>query len=183
MGTNAGCRGGWLYRPTGAGVASNAKGKGCMEVGREPGTPGMVAPGMDAPIMGTPDIGGPDISGLDIGGTDIAAFDMGGPGMAGVGWMGGGGRLGVCCWALTAWATSSSQRSASEGVLLCPLWTTGGGDWTGGSACTQEDVAVEEKQRTTCQSHVTSTLLLDLSTALPCQVQRTHTPYSAAFSD
>lgn len=149
MGTNAGCMGGWVYMPTGAGVASNAKGKDCMEVGREPGTPGMVAPGMDAPIKGTHDIG---------------VLDMGGPGMAGVGWMGGGGRLGVCCWALTAWATSSSQRSASEGVLLCPLWT---GDWTGGSACTQEDVAVGEKQRATCQSHVTSTLLLDLSTALP----------------
>lgn len=37
IGTNAGWRGCWANMPTGAGVTSNAIGKGCMEVGREPG--------------------------------------------------------------------------------------------------------------------------------------------------
>ena len=72
-------------------------------------------------------------------------------GMGRAGWEGGGARVGggVDCWALTALATSSSQRSASDGVLLCPpLWTVmGGGDWIGGSACTQEEVAGRERNR------------------------------------
>lgn len=67
MGTNAGCRGGWAYMPTGTGVALNAIGKGCMDVGREQG-----APGMGAPIMGgVPDMGSPDTSPADMGAPDI----------------------------------------------------------------------------------------------------------------
>ena len=74
---------------------------------------------------------------------------VGGPGM--VGKMGAeGGAIdeggGVCCCAWTALATSSSHRSASDGVRLCPLciciaMETVGGEWSGGSACTQEEVA------------------------------------------
>lgn len=37
MGTKAGWTGCPANIPTGAGVASKAKGKGCMELGREPG--------------------------------------------------------------------------------------------------------------------------------------------------
>lgn len=75
--------------PTGAGVVSKAIGKGCMDVGREPGPMGTVGTG---------------------GGC----------------WVGGGGRVGgVCCWAFTALETSSSQRSASDGVRL---WPVEGGD-------------------------------------------------------
>lgn len=52
---------------------------------------------------------------------------------------------------MTAFETSSSHFSASEGVRLCPLCIciciciciateTGGGEWSAGSGCTQEDV-------------------------------------------
>lgn len=89
---------------TGAGVASNAMGNGCMQVGSEPGGPGMA--------------------------------DMGG-----AGW---GGTCGCCCgWAFTALATSSSQRSASDGVRLWPL-ATAGGDCSTCSGCTHELAAVGE---------------------------------------
>lgn len=65
-----------------------------------------------------------------------------------VGMAGPGGGV---CWALTALETSSSHLSASEGVRLCPLCIciaaeTGGGEWSGESGCTQEEVAVG-KQR------------------------------------
>lgn len=53
---------------------------------------------------------------------------------------------GGVCWALTALETSSSHLSASEGVRLWPLCIciatgAGGGEWSGGSGCTQVEVA------------------------------------------
>ena len=73
---------------------------------------------------------------LDIWWIDI----VGGPGMEGI--VGPGGGL---CWALMAFETSSSHRSASDGVRRCPLCiciaTDGGGEWCGGSGCTQEELA------------------------------------------
>lgn len=78
--------------------------------------------------------------------TEAAWLDIeGGPGMAGMAGMAGPGG-GVCC-DLTALETSSSHLSASEGVRLCPLCIcipaeTAGGEWSGGSACTQEEAAV-----------------------------------------
>lgn len=78
MGTNAGWTG-WLENiPTGAGVVSKAKGKGCTELGREPGGP--VREGW---IMGAPDMLGPDIVGMDMEGRDIGGPDTGGPGIRG----------------------------------------------------------------------------------------------------
>lgn len=51
---------------------------------------------------------------------------MGTLGTGGGCWVGGGGSVGrVCCWAFTALETSSSQRSASDGVRL---WPVEGGD-------------------------------------------------------
>lgn len=76
MGTNAGWTGCPANSPTGAGVASKAKGKGCMELGREPG-------GRDAGIMGAPDMLGPVIVGMDMEGRDMGGPDTGGPGMRG----------------------------------------------------------------------------------------------------
>lgn len=53
---------------------------------------------------------------------------MGTVGTGGGCWVGGGGGGSmdkVCCWAFTALETSSSQRSASDGVRL---WQVEGGD-------------------------------------------------------
>lgn len=140
--------------------------------GRDIGGPDTGGPGIrgtDDIDMGGRGIGawferaeGPEMRGLemvprgrgtvDIGAADMAAWldicwlDMeGGPGM--VGMVGPGG--GVCC-ALTALETSSSHLSASEGVRLCPLCIciaaeTGGGEWSGGSGCTQDEVAAGVK--------------------------------------
>lgn len=64
---------------------SKAKGKGCMELGREPG-------GRDGWIMGAPDMLGPDIVGMDMEGRDIGGPDTGGPGIRGIDDMDMGGR-------------------------------------------------------------------------------------------
>lgn len=72
---------------------------------------------------------------------DICWLDIeGGPGMVGM-----VGPEGGVCWALTALETSSSHLSASEGVRLCPLCIcitaeTGGGEWSGDSGGTQDEV-------------------------------------------
>lgn len=79
MGTKAGCTG-WLPNiPTGAGVVSNANGKGCMELGREPG-----GPGREGWIIGAPDMLGPDMVGIDMEGRDMGGPDTGGPGIRGM---------------------------------------------------------------------------------------------------
>lgn len=78
MGMNAGWTGWLANMPTGAGVASKAKGKGCMELGSEPG-----GTGMEGWIMGAPVMLGPDIVGMDIEGRDIGGPDTGGPGIKG----------------------------------------------------------------------------------------------------
>lgn len=71
---------GWLANiPTGAGVASKAKGKGCMELGREPGWPGR-----EGCIMGAPVMLGPDIVGMDMEGRDMGGPVTGGPGIRGM---------------------------------------------------------------------------------------------------
>lgn len=75
MGTKAGWTGCPANIPTGAGVVSKAKGKGCMELGREPGA-------RDAWIR-APDMLGPVIVGMDMEGRDIGGPDTGGPGMRG----------------------------------------------------------------------------------------------------
>lgn len=87
MGTKAGWTG-WLANiPTGAEVASKAKGKDCMEFGREPG-----GPGREDCIIDTPDMLGPDIVGMDIDGRDIGGPDTGGPGIRGTDEIDMGGR-------------------------------------------------------------------------------------------
>lgn len=79
MGTNAGCMG-WLENiPTGAGVVSKAKGKGCMELGRDPW--GL---GSEGGIMDAPDMLGPDMVGMDMEGRDIGGPETGGPGIRGM---------------------------------------------------------------------------------------------------
>lgn len=79
MGRNAGWTG-WLGNiPTGTGVASKARGKGCMELGREPGGPGRECWSIGAPVML-----GPDIVGMDMEGRDIGGPDTGGPGIRGM---------------------------------------------------------------------------------------------------
>lgn len=79
MGANAGCSGGLENMPTGAGVASNAMGKGCMELGSEPG--GL---GSEGGIMAAPDMTGADMVGMDMEGRDIGGPVTGGPGMRGM---------------------------------------------------------------------------------------------------
>lgn len=59
-------------------MVSKAKGKGWMELGREPGGPGREGWIMDAPVML-----GPDIVGMDMEGRDIGGPDTGGPGIRG----------------------------------------------------------------------------------------------------
>lgn len=82
MGAKAGWTG-WLANiPTGAGVVSKAKGKGCIELGREPG----------GWIIGAPDMLGPDIVGIDMEGRDIGGPVTGGPGIRGTDDNGIGGR-------------------------------------------------------------------------------------------
>lgn len=76
MGTNAGWTGCPVNIPTGAGGGSKAKGKGCMELGREPG-------GREAWMMGALDMLGPVIVGMDMEGREIGGPDTGGPGMRG----------------------------------------------------------------------------------------------------
>lgn len=83
MGTKAGWTGGLANNPTGAGVASKAKGKGCMELGREPRGPAR------DPIR-APDMLGPDMVGMDIEGRDIGGPETGGPGIRGTDDMGMG---------------------------------------------------------------------------------------------
>lgn len=79
MGANAGCSGGPENMPTGAGVASNAMGKGCMELGSEPG--GL---GSEGGIMAAPDMMGADMVGMDMEGRDMGGPVTAGPGMRGM---------------------------------------------------------------------------------------------------
>ena len=133
MATKAGWRGGWANIPTGAGVASNARGKGCMAVGREHGGAARVGPG------------GP----TKVGNVGPAKVGTGGPGRVGIGggcMVGAGSRGGVDCVAITALETSCNQRSASEGVRLCPPCGPAGGACPGLSVCTHEVVAGERRQ-------------------------------------
>lgn len=85
MGANAGCSGGLENMPTGAGVVSNAIGKGCMELGSEPGGLGSEGGIMAAPDrMAAPDMTGADMVGMDMEGRDIGGPVTGGPGMRGM---------------------------------------------------------------------------------------------------
>lgn len=74
MGRKAGWTGWEPNIPTGAGVVSKAKGKGCMEPG---------SPERDGWSMEAPDILGPDMVGMDMEGRDIGGPDTGGPGIRG----------------------------------------------------------------------------------------------------
>lgn len=99
--------------------------EGCPERADEPETRGLdrTAEGMETVDTVAADTGA---------GVEICRLAVEyGPGMVGMAGPGGG-----VCWALTAFETSSSHLSASEGVRLWPLCIateTGGGDWRGGS--------------------------------------------------
>lgn len=89
-------------------MASKAKGKGCMELGRDPGG-----------IMGAPDMLGPVIVGMDMEGRDMGGPDTGGPGMRGTDDRDMGGR-GIGAWEGTRGLGAAAEAGTedTEGAWL-----------------------------------------------------------------